>query len=116
MEYQFESIGPALRWVVLAFLFLFVVAAVAAVAAIASLPGWIARRRQHPQAASVNVCGWFGLPTGVLWIVAMVWAYMERPTGTVKDSQAVSSNNVNRLREQVSQLEAAVSRLEDRTR
>ena len=47
MEYQFESIGPALRWVVLAFLFVSVIAAVAAVAAIAAVPGWIARRRQR---------------------------------------------------------------------
>jgi hypothetical protein len=65
LEYQFESIGPALRWIVLAFLFVFVMAVVAAAAGVAALPGWIARRRRHPQATAINACGWFGLPTGI---------------------------------------------------
>ena len=39
-------------------------------------PGKIARKRNHPQADAVNVCGWLGLITfGPPWIVAMVWAY-----------------------------------------
>ena len=49
MEYQFESIGPLLRWIALAFLFVAVLAAVAVAAGVAALPGWLARRRQHPQ-------------------------------------------------------------------
>lgn len=40
------------------------------------LPGKIARRRSHPQADAVNVCGWMGLLTlGILLPVAFVWAY-----------------------------------------
>ncbi len=39
-------------------------------------PGKIARKRNHPQADAVNVCGWLGLITlGPPWVVAMVWAY-----------------------------------------
>ena len=42
-----------------------------------SLPGKIARSRNHPQAEAITVCGWLGLllTGGLLWVVAMVWAY-----------------------------------------
>jgi uncharacterized BrkB/YihY/UPF0761 family membrane protein len=107
MDYQFASIGPALRILVLIFLFLFVIALVATVAGIASLPGWIARRRNHPQAAAVNICGWFGLPTGVLWVLAMVWAYYKAP----KQPVLLASDSVD-LRERVDRLDGAIAQLE----
>ena len=41
------------------------------------LPGRIARQRHHRQAAAINVMGWLGLLTlGVVWAVALVWAYV----------------------------------------
>ncbi len=44
------------------------------------LPGRIADRRGHPQADAVRACGWLGLLTlGVLWPIAVVWAYMKVP-------------------------------------
>lgn len=43
---------------------------------LAYLPGHIARRRGHPQATAVSVCGWVGLFTmGLLLPLAYVWAY-----------------------------------------
>lgn len=48
---------------------------VGAALVLAALPGRIARERQHPQAEAITVCGWLGLLTGVVWIVALVWAY-----------------------------------------
>jgi hypothetical protein len=40
------------------------------------LPGMIARKRQHPQADAISVCGWWGAVTfGVLSPIAYVWAY-----------------------------------------
>jgi hypothetical protein len=40
------------------------------------MPGRIARRRNHPQADAINVCGWWGLITmGLLLPVAWIWAY-----------------------------------------
>jgi len=40
------------------------------------LPGKIARRRDHPQADAINVCGWWGAITmGLLMPLAFIWAY-----------------------------------------
>ena len=39
-------------------------------------PGKIARQRNHPQAAAINVCGWWGAITmGLLTPIAFIWAY-----------------------------------------
>ncbi len=113
MEYSFESIGPALRWIVLAFLLVFAIVAVAVVAGIAALPGWIARRRKHPQAAAINICGWFGLPTGVLWVLAVVWAYLEWPSGS-REALSAPAGDINVLQDRIARLEATVSGMEDR--
>ena len=57
-------------------LIVLVVAGVAVRVMLGMLPGKIARRRQHPQAEAINVCGWWGAVTfGVLLPVAWVWAY-----------------------------------------
>ena len=40
------------------------------------LPEKIAERRGHPQADAINVCGWMGILTLVLWPIAMVWAHI----------------------------------------
>ena len=40
------------------------------------LPGNIARKRNHPQAEAINVCGWWGVITlGILLPLAFIWAY-----------------------------------------
>ncbi|TWU13391.1 Inner membrane protein YiaW [Symmachiella macrocystis] len=40
------------------------------------LPGMIAKKRRHPQADAISVCGWWGAVTiGVLSPIAYVWAY-----------------------------------------
>ncbi len=113
MEYQFESIGPILRWVVLAFLFVAVVAAIAVAAGLAALPGWLARRRNHPQASAINICGWLGLPTGVLWVLALVWAFLDRREESSHDPQPAE---LQALRNQIRQLGTLVSKLEEAKR
>ena len=41
-------------------------------------PGMIARQRNHPQAAAINVCGWWGAITmGLLTPIAFIWAYTD---------------------------------------
>jgi len=41
------------------------------------LPGRIASQRGHSQADAVRIMGWLGLLTGgVLWAVALIWAYI----------------------------------------
>jgi hypothetical protein len=101
MDYPFISLGPALR--VLALLLIFVLIGGAAFVALvlAALPGRIASARHHPQSAAVNVCGWIGLPTGILWVVALVWAYWRPGGGRLGDLQG-----------HLDKLETAVARLE----
>jgi Protein of unknown function (DUF3302) len=68
---------------ILAFVVLLLVIglAIGAVIVLAMLPGKIARRRNHPQAEAINVLSWLGILTfGILWVVAMAWAYT-RPLG-----------------------------------
>ena len=41
-----------------------------------ALPGKIAVERNHPQADAIRVTGWIGILTlGVVWFVALIWAY-----------------------------------------
>lgn len=41
-----------------------------------SMPGKIARERNHPQADAVTALGWIGIITlGASWLIAIVWAY-----------------------------------------
>jgi hypothetical protein len=54
------------------------VAAVVIVVTLGSLPGQIAQKRGHPQAAAVTVAGWLGLATaGILWPLALIWAFLK---------------------------------------
>ena len=108
MEYQFESIGPALRIVVLVLMIIFALALLAFVVVLAALPGKIAKARNHPQSQAVNVCGWVGLPTGILWAVAMVWAFwIDGATSeTLQDSHDHLSRQLDGLEQSLSTLEA----------
>ena len=42
---------------------------------VALLPGIIARRRGHPSATAISICGLLGAFFFPAWIVAIVWAY-----------------------------------------
>ncbi len=48
---------------------------------LALLPGRVARQRGHPQADAVQVFGIIGLFTGVLWPLAVTWAYYDPSRG-----------------------------------
>ncbi len=63
-------------WIVLATLFL---AFVAAIVYLGSLPGNIARQRNHPQADAITAASWIGLALGGLgWPIAFVWAFVRQ--------------------------------------
>jgi hypothetical protein len=69
---------------ILALVVIFVLLAVAVVIVIEMgfLPGAIARKRGHPQAAAVNAASWLGLATlGLLWPLAFIWAFYQ-PSAT----------------------------------
>jgi hypothetical protein len=64
-------------WIVLVIL---AVSAVAMVCIAGSLPGHIARGRNHPWAHAVAVAGWVTLICGfALWPVVLIWAYVDVP-------------------------------------
>lgn len=46
-----------------------------AVVWLAMLPGKIAAQRQHPQTEAIRIAGWLGIITGIVWILALIWAY-----------------------------------------
>lgn len=51
--------------------------AVVIVVSLGKLPGQLARKWGHPQAAAVNVAGWIGVATcGLIWPLALIWAFM----------------------------------------
>ena len=54
------------------------ISALVLVGVLGALPGRVARSRQHPQADAIAVAGWLGLLfLGVLWPLALIWAYTE---------------------------------------
>jgi hypothetical protein len=59
-----------------------IVAAVVVIVSLGKLPGQLARKWGHPQAAAVNAASWSGLATGgLLWPLALIWAFVI-PAGT----------------------------------
>jgi hypothetical protein len=67
-------------WIIASVMLVLMIAlAIAAVVVLGMLPGKIARRRSHPQAEAINVLSWAGLllSFGVLWVVALAWAYVQ---------------------------------------
>ncbi len=112
-EFQFGGVGPTLRVVVLAFLFVFALAALALVVVLAAMPGKIARSRQHPQADAVNICGWLGLPTGAQWVLAMVWAFYRHDRLVAPaDGKSTADISAAPLARRVAELETAITQLE----
>ena len=55
-------------------------ATVVIIVLLGALPGKIAVRRCHPQAAAVNAAAWISMVTlGALWPIALVWAFLSWP-------------------------------------
>lgn len=70
---------------------LFVVVVI--IVSLGKLPGQLARKWGHPQAAAVNVAGWLGVATGgLIWPLALIWAFMV-PSRSA--SPAVKEGNAN---------------------
>jgi fatty acid desaturase len=70
-------------------LIILIAAVVGGWALLGMMPGKIARKRNHPQAEAINMCGWWGAITmGILSPLAYIWAYT-KPMTTQLDSQAL---------------------------
>ena len=76
MDFKLQAFGPFLHWLTLVVLCIIPVVAAYVIYRLGSLPGAIARARNHPQADAINICGWMGIITVVLWPLALVWAHL----------------------------------------
>jgi hypothetical protein len=76
MSFTLQAAGPILHWFTLIVLFAMPIAGGFVLYKLGALPGSIAASRQHPQATAINVCGWMGIVTLVLWPIALIWAHM----------------------------------------
>ena len=73
-----------------------------------NMPGDIARKRNHPQAAAITALGWIGVITmGLGWFVAMVWAYYIPGNPEAADSDL--QQRVNDLENQLQKIQAGGS-------
>ncbi|PQO30739.1 hypothetical protein C5Y96_14870 [Blastopirellula marina] len=74
-------------WFVIALIFCVFVAVVIV---LGSLPGNIARKRNHPHVDAINAASWIGLALGgAIWPIAFIWAFI--PFG--QDSSMNSDEN-----------------------
>lgn len=89
-------------------LLVIVVTIVGVVALLGILPGRIAKKRGHPQAEAINVLSWVGLllTAGVLWAVALVWAF----TKPVPQAESATSDAIRDLEARVAALETAMGK------
>jgi hypothetical protein len=70
-----SSFGPldAFAFVVFAVL---IFVGVIIVVSVGKLPGQLAHKWEHPQAAAINAMSWIGIATGgLLWPIAFIWAF-----------------------------------------
>lgn len=88
--------------------------------AIHDIPYEIAKSRQHPQQDAIHVAGWVSLFTlHTIWPFLWIWATLFRPDrgwGFIDDSE--EKNVMNRLQNQMDQLQLKLNMLEseDRTK
>lgn len=84
------------------------VAVVYLVILLGDLPANIAKQRNHPQVAAIRAMSWFGLlfTGGIVWILAIVWAYYDRSASVDSSAAAELRAEIEDLRERLAALEA----------
>ena len=90
-----SSFGPLDAFAFLVFAILIAVAVIVVVK-LGQLPGQLARKWGHPQAAAINAAGWIGIATGgVLWPLAFIWAFTvptARPAPVLREEQQATDS------------------------
>src|SRR5262245_46518530 len=90
-----------------------IAAVVVIVVLLGSLPGTIARKRGHPQAAAVTAAGWLGVATGgILWPLALIWAFRIPPSAAASTDQGPRPAPGPDSTAQLVQMQARVAALE----
>ena len=112
-QFSLQGAGPFLHWLTLGILCAVPIVAGIALYKLGRWPGEIARKRNHPQAEAISVCGWMGIITIVLWPIAMVWAHVaprrEIADGSGDRQAAETTATIAKLREATARL-AAIER------
>jgi hypothetical protein len=103
-----------LNFIALSLILSGVIGVTALVVATGSLPGTIARKRNHPWPTAVAVAGWIGLLTAVFWPLALVWAFLPLPAprDDVVTDAAESDENNAKLQQRIMALESTVAKLQ----
>ena len=113
MDFKLQAVGPFLHWLTLIILCIMPVVIAYVIYRLGRLPGAIARARNHPQAEAINICGWMGLITLVLWPLALVWAYVapNKPLtgGSVKADDKALLAKLREARQRLAALEGRLS-------
>jgi uncharacterized membrane protein len=103
-----------LDYVALGTIIFMMIGTTAVIVVIGSLPGEIARKRNHPWATAVSVAGWIGLLTAVFWPLALVWAFLPLPAprhdGAIDTTE--SDENNAKLQQRMMALESTVAKLQ----
>lgn len=115
MGFTLQGAGPFLHWLTLGELCVMPILAAYVLYKLGGLPGSIARARGHPQADAINICGWMGIITLVLWPVAMVWAYLSpaKPATGKRLSETDIDAMVSKLQQASQRLAALESTMPD---
>ena len=108
MAFTLQGFGPFLHWMTLLILCVLPVILGIVLYKLGGLPGSIAAARGHPQASAINICGWMGLVTLVLWPIAMVWAHLDGGSTEEAGRSAQGSRSVVGELQQASQRLAAI--------
>jgi len=96
-----------------------IAAVVVIVVSLGSLPGAIARKRGHPQAAAVNVASWLGIATlGILWPLAFIWAFWKPSSSAAGNAGARPAPDgdarLQQMQARVDALEASLREMQAR--
>lgn len=107
-----------LSYIALGVIFFLLVLITAAIVVLGSIPGKIARKRNHPWPEAVNVASWIGLATGVFWPVAFIWAYLPVPQRVQEGSAETTqpSGDTADLEKRIASLEAALEKLQSQSK
>ena len=78
-----------------------------------SIPGKIARDKNHPWADAVNVASWVGLATIALWPLALIWAYLPLPRREETDAaiESGASSSLRKAKQRIAELESEIASL-----
>lgn len=109
--FELQSAGTMLDIIVLPIIFVVPILALLGLFIIGRIPGEIAAARGHRWAKAVNVAGWMGLLTLVLWPIALIWAFMSPADSDVQPA-AASPEELGRMLDVVGQLNESVAQIE----